>query len=279
MRLFVFGVRGSTPAPGRDFVRYGGHTSCVAFAHDGADRPSLVLDAGTGIRELSKTLLHQPFHGTILLGHLHWDHTQGLPFFPSGDREGSKVTLYVPCQFDEPPVELLARAMSVPHFPIRPDELDGDWSFLPLEPGVHELEGFTVEAREIPHKGGRTFGFRVSNGNAVVAYLSDHSPIAEGEGPDGEGELHDAALALCRDADIVLHDAQHLSAEFPARAHYGHSTVRYAVALAAKAGAKRLLLYHHDPGRTDGAIDAIVEEQRAAPLPVEAAAQGMVFEL
>src|SRR5690349_3256722 len=99
MRVTVCGTRGSTPAPGPEFVRYGGHTSCVAVAHDGQP-PSLILDAGTGIRRVTKLLDGQPYVGAILLGHLHWDHTQGLPFFNSGDNPESRVAVYAPAQGD-----------------------------------------------------------------------------------------------------------------------------------------------------------------------------------
>jgi phosphoribosyl 1,2-cyclic phosphodiesterase len=95
VRLTFCGVRGSTPAPGPDFVRYGGHTSCVAVAHDGA-APTLLLDAGTGVRRVTSLLAGQPFTGMILLTHLHWDHVQGLPFFRAGDRDDARVTLLLP---------------------------------------------------------------------------------------------------------------------------------------------------------------------------------------
>ncbi|HZQ86007.1 MAG TPA: hypothetical protein VFA83_14260, partial [Acidimicrobiales bacterium] len=95
MRLLVCGVRGSTPAPGAEFVRYGGNTSCVAVAADN-DAPRLVLDAGTGLQRLSRVLAGQPFRGSVLIGHLHWDHTHGIPFFPAGDNPGSKVDVYMP---------------------------------------------------------------------------------------------------------------------------------------------------------------------------------------
>ena len=129
MRLTFCGVRGSTPAPGAEFVRYGGHTSCVAVTHDGAAAPTLILDAGTGVRRVTALLAGQPFTGTILLTHLHWDHVQGLPFFRAGDRDDARVTLLLPDQQDGTGAEeVLARAMSPPHFPIRPSELRGRWS-------------------------------------------------------------------------------------------------------------------------------------------------------
>nr|MDP9453856.1 MBL fold metallo-hydrolase [Actinomycetota bacterium] len=130
MRLWVCGVRGSTPAPGDAFCRYGGHTSCLALAHDG-ETPSLVLDAGTGVRQVSGLLDGGPFRGTLLLGHLHWDHTQGLPFFRAADRPDARTTVLLPAQGD--PVAVLARAMSPPHFPIDPGGLQGAWRFEALQ--------------------------------------------------------------------------------------------------------------------------------------------------
>jgi phosphoribosyl 1,2-cyclic phosphodiesterase len=276
MRVWVCGVRGSTPAPGAEFVRYGGHTSCLALAHDG-ERPSLLLDAGTGIRLASPLLDGRPFEGSIVLGHLHWDHTLGLPFFGAGDNPISRVDLYVPAQGDTETV--LGGFMSPPHFPITPGELRGSWSFLALEPGETRIEGFSVLALEIPHKGGRTFGYRISDGRATVAYLSDHCPTNFGPGPVGLGEYHDAALELVKGCDVLFHDAQYTDEELPAKVHFGHSSCGYAVGLAEAAGAGRLLLYHHDPSRSDDQIDAIVASCAGAALPVEAAAQVMVIDL
>ena len=95
MRLHLCGVRGSTPAPGPDFVEIGGHTSCIAIARDEDAHPTLVLDAGTGLRTVTCLLGERPFDGTILLTHLHWDHTQGLPFFRAGDRPDAGVRQFV----------------------------------------------------------------------------------------------------------------------------------------------------------------------------------------
>jgi phosphoribosyl 1,2-cyclic phosphodiesterase len=98
VRLYLCGVRGSTPAPGAEFLRHGGNTSCVAVARDGAAAPTLVLDAGTGLRRLTGLLAGRPFCGTILLTHLHWDHVQGLPFFTAGDRGDARVSPLLPEQ-------------------------------------------------------------------------------------------------------------------------------------------------------------------------------------
>ncbi len=270
------GVRGSTPAPGAEFARYGGHTSCLALAHDG-EAPSLVLDAGTGIRRVTDLLRGQPFRGTVLLGHLHWDHTQGLPFFAGGDRPDAEVDVWLPAQGDA--VAVLERAMSPPHFPIAPRDLRGRWRFTGLEPGRHRFEGFDVLALEIPHKGGRTFGFRISDGAGSLAYLSDHNPVALGPGPAGLGPYHQAARELAEGVDVLFHDAQHTAEELPDRAAFGHSAADYAVGLGEASGAAAVLLYHHDPNRTDPAVDTLVASLRRPGIDVSGAAEGTVLEV
>lgn len=279
MRLLICGARGSTPAPGPEFVRYGGHTSCIAVGADGQP-PNLVLDAGTGLRRLAAHLAAtgDPFCGTILLGHLHWDHMMGLPFFRASEHPESRVSVLLPDQPERGDAEtLLERAIGPPNFPLRPHELRGRWSFGGLQPGTHTIEGFTVTALDIPHPGGRTFGYRVSDGSVTIAYLSDHSPVTVGPGPAGLGEYHPAALALVEGVDLLIHDSQHLACEFPAKAFLGHSAVEYAVALAERGQAKGVLLFHHDPDRTDGEVDAIVADHRGAGVPVAAAAEGQTI--
>jgi len=248
----------------------------VALARDGED-PALVLDAGTGLARLTGLLAGRPFRGTIVLGHLHWDHTHGLPFFSSGDHADSDVTVVIPAQGD--PEQVLERAISPPHFPITPGQLRGRWRFTGLEPGRHRIEGFDVMAAEIPHRGGRTFGFRIGDGSTTVAYLSDHWPISLGDGPHGAGPYHEVAMTLVRDVDLVIHDAQYTAAELADKRDFGHSTMGYAVGLAEAAGARRLALFHHDPARTDDELDAVVCAAEASSVEVCAAAEGMVIDL
>lgn len=277
MELFFCGVRGSTPAPGQAYVRYGGHTSCLALAHDGT-APSLVLDGGTGLTNLDQILGEAPYDGTILLGHLHWDHTHGLPFFAAGARPGHRVRVLMPGQ-QAAAEDVLARAFSPPHFPVRPSALGEAWTFGSIEEGQHELEGFGVLAREIPHKGGRTFGFRITDGTGSIAYFSDHHPLASGPGPAGIGELHDAAVALAADVDLLIHDAQFTAAELPSLGYLGHSCAEYAIDLAKAARARRVCLFHHAPRRTDTELDELVGRFAHGPVPVIAAADGLTVSL
>ena len=258
MRVWVLGCRGSTPAPGPTTVRYGGHTSALAVAVDDGP-PTLLLDAGTGLANLPTVLGDRPFRGALLLSHLHWDHTHGLPFSPATDREDAVVELFLPAQ-EAPADKALAWAMSPPHFPIGPDGLRGAWSFHGLDDGSFQAGGFEVLAREIPHKGGRTFGYRVTAPDGMsLAYLPDHQPSALGHGPDGFGPYHEAARALVEGVDLLVHDAQYTAEEFPRLHQFGHSAIDYAAGLARACDVGRLLAFHHAPTRTDDELDALAD--------------------
>jgi phosphoribosyl 1,2-cyclic phosphodiesterase len=249
-------------------VRYGGNTSCVALAHDGED-PSLLLDAGTGLRRVTDLLDDRPFEGAILLTHLHPDHIQGLPFFAAADK--GRVDLRLPA--GERASATLTSSFGAPLFPLRFDELRGDWTMTELDEGEHAIDRWEILALEIPHGGGRTFGYRITDGTGVLAYVTDHCPTALGPGPDGLGEYHDNALRLADHADLLVHDAHVTAAELPDRAFLGHAAVEYAVALAERARARQVALFHHDPDRRDDAIDAIVGTLASSITRVFAAAE------
>ncbi len=153
--------------------------------------PALVLDAGTGLRQVTGLLGGRPFAGTILLTHLHWDHVHGLPFFRGGrpGRRPGHAAAARPRRRRESAAAVLARGMSPPHFPIGPAGLRGDWTFGMARPGQLKAEGFTVEAREIPHKGGRTFGYRVSDGHSVLDLPPRPLPHRPRPGTRGAGRV------------------------------------------------------------------------------------------
>jgi ribonuclease BN (tRNA processing enzyme) len=272
----LHGVRGSTPAPGPDFVRVGGHTSCVSVTLTGESTPSLVLDAGTGLTNLARTLGSGPFSGVIVLSHLHWDHVQGLPFFPAGDRADARVKVYLPAQDGARPdvpgsgAAILRSFMSPPHFPIGPDGLAGRWRFEAAERGWLDAGGARVMLADVPHKGGRTFGIRVEADGASFAYLPDHHPAADSE----------PGAKLARGVDVLFHDAQFAPDERAIASAYGHATVSDAVELAERAGVGRLVLIHHAPARTDAAAETLAAATAAAAaLPVSLGRECDVVEL
>lgn len=269
MRLNLLGVRGSTPVSGQNFIRYGGHTSCVAITASGDSHPTLALDAGTGLQSFTALMDGDPFDGTIMLSHLHWDHMQGLPFFRAGDRDDSDVRMCVPAQDGLSGEHLLRQSMAPPAFPITPAGLRGAWKFAAIEPGVYQIESFTVTAAEVRHKGGRAYGYRVSDGTTDVAYLPDH--VARGEVTAG-------LESLVRGADVLLHDAQFVEAERSLADAYGHSTIDDAIELAVGLDVRRLVLFHHSPVRTDDQLDALAADI-VAPIPVDMAREGLVLDL
>jgi len=275
VRLTLLGVRGSTPAPGADFVRYGGHTSCLVVGV-GDDRPTLVLEAGTGLRSLSRQLGGTPFRGDLVLTHLHWDHVQGLPFSAAVDHPDAVVRLHVPVETeDDDPVETFARCMSPPNFPIGPDGLLGRWEFVPLLPGAVQLgdERLQLTAARIRHKGGPTYGLRVAGpAGATAAYLPDHLLTSPSD---------DDGAEVAKGADVLLHDGQFTASEASRAEVYGHTTIEAAVAYADRCEAGELVLLHHHPDRTDRAIDALAAglTQTSGGRPVRFAAEGDVIEV
>ncbi len=261
MKVRLCGVRGSTPSPGSAFAGVGGNTSCVAITSDDRSVPTLILDAGTGIRSVTELLAPLPFHGTILLSHLHWDHVQGLPFFGAGDRPNADVRLLIPAdpsdRSGDDAAGVLRRCMSPPHFPIGPEGLNGTWTFEFLEEGIHRFEGLDVTAVAVPHKGGQTFGYRIGDQGGAVAYIPDHLPAVD-------GAHREAVLSLIGGVDVLVHDSQFVAAEQELATAFGHSTIEQAIDLALDAGAGALVLFHHAPGRTDEQLEAL-HRQFSAP--------------
>lgn len=251
MQLLLLGVRGSTPCPGADYVRYGGNTACIAVLEHGDATPRLLLDAGTGLRQLSSVLVGRAFRGAILVSHVHWDHVQGLPFFGSGDRPDSRVRVLMPAQNGASGEALLSQAMSPPAFPITPEGLQGQWSFEAVDPGRLDVEDFAVSCVEVAHKGGRTFAWRIERDGASVVYLPDHAP--------SKG-VSDAVKGLIAGADVLVHDAQFVEAERRIAAEYGHATIEDAIALARETGVGHLVLFHHSPGRKDDDLDRLAAQ-------------------
>lgn len=257
MRLQFCGVRGSTPASSAAVVRVGGHTSSLAIWPDGSHRPSLLLDAGTGIRAVTGLLAGDPFVGSILLSHLHWDHIQGLPFFGAADRDDASVTVWLPSGGGDDvaadAAAVFARAMSPPFFPIDPGGLRGDWSWRALVAGAHDIEGVEVSVAAIPHKGGLTFGYRLSDGAGSMAYLPDHLVA----------ERRPAARALVAGVDVLVHDAQFRDDEADLAHAYGHCTLGEAVRLAVDGAVGELVLFHHAPDRTDAELNVMLDTARS----------------
>lgn len=251
VNVTFWGVRGSTPCPCDANKRYGGNTACVSIEAPGQD--PILLDLGTGLRFYGESLpADQPFQGCALVTHLHWDHVQGLPFFVPINRDGSSLTI---CgRSEEMPLhQAFEDFMRPPYFPIRPGDLFGDITFRDVADESFSFGRAHITVRDVPHTGA-TNGYRVELDGLVIAYVSDHQQ------PVASDDIAPSVLELCRDADLVIHDAQFEPHEFAVKADWGHCTVAYAVRVAAAAGAKRLALFHHDPSHGDEVVDRLLVE-------------------
>lgn len=243
-------MRGSTPCHGDEIARYGGNTSCVSVDVPGHD--PILFDLGTGARYFGlQCTVAEVFTGSCLITHLHWDHVQGLPFFPPLLRAGNHLDFYAPVQEGgETVAEVIGAALGPPMFPIGVDEFPGKISFHAKGDDDFVIGDIAVTSRLIPHVG-NTLGYRLDYQGCSVAYLSDHQQ----PGVDVY-EASDNALELCDGVDLLIHDAQYSRDEFALKSTWGHCTAEYAAWLATESGAKELALFHHDPGHDDAAVDA-----------------------
>jgi phosphoribosyl 1,2-cyclic phosphodiesterase len=252
----VWGARGSLSAPGPATVSYGGNTSCVEL--ELADGTTLILDAGSGIRELGQRLVERdPGTVYICLTHLHLDHVEGLGFFAPLWRAGWKLRFWGPPSTTATLRERVSRYLSPPLFPIGLSEAPAEAVFddVPREPW--RIGSALVEAQTVEHRG-PTLGYRIEEEGRVLAYVPDHEPFLTAALDDRPEWI--SGWALAAGADLLLHDSQYTAEEYAGRLGWGHSSGAHAAAFSRAAEARRLVLFHHDPMRSDHELDELYDE-------------------
>ncbi len=276
MKVRLWGVRGSIPTPGPETVRYGGNTSCVSVE---IGEKLLIFDAGSGIRPLGNTLVNYPGEILIFLTHLHWDHIQGLLFFTPLYLPGRLLNLQTP----ERKMKSLEKIAGVDglHFPLKPYQIGSIIAINRRDP-VRELRAQGIRFRRKPvNHPGICDGFRLEYDGRVLVYIPDN----EIDPPYPKKIEWESLVEFCQGADVLIHDAQYLPSDMPFKRGWGHSQVSQTCELAHAAGVKQLVLFHHDPTRSDDALDAIQKNARQwfadvkSPVKCAAAAEGMEFVL
>ncbi len=269
LSLRFWGVRGGLPAPGPDTLRYGGNTACVEVRCNGR---LLILDAGSGLRCLGNALMQEEQEAVaaeVLCSHTHLDHICGLPFFAPLYRSGTRLRIWggksgVPATLEA----VLGATLSGPLMPDLLPRVHAQVDFLEFRPGdiLSPWPGLRVSTAELHHPGSAV-GYRLEWNGKTVAYVTDteHDPAAR----DAD------VLRLAKDADILIYDATYTDEEFPLYKGWGHSTWQEGVRLADAAGAKRLVLFHHAPSRTDIELDRIETEAAALRPGTVAAREGV----
>jgi phosphoribosyl 1,2-cyclic phosphodiesterase len=238
--------------------RYGGNTSSVEVTLRSGE--TLIIDAGTGIRTLGFALPPDMPRINILLTHLHLDHIQGLMFFPPCFRAESTLRIWGPSSPEASLEARVARYISAPLSPVEIRELPCDVSFLEAPASEWELGGATIRAEAVTHRG-PTLGFRITDGDSTLCYISDHEPALGAPLAELEPEWI-SGYNLARDADLLIHDCQYTDDEYPGHEGWGHSRITDALTFAKRVGAKRTLLFHHDPLHTDGFLDDLHQTAR-----------------
>ncbi|HUR50507.1 MAG TPA: MBL fold metallo-hydrolase [Mycobacteriales bacterium] len=273
MRVELWGVRGSLPTAGAGTTRYGGNTSCVSVRT--REGNLVVLDAGTGIAALGRSLKHEE-RVDILLTHLHLDHIQGLGFFGPLFDPGCDVHLWGPASPTNGLRSRLTRYLSPPLFPVALRDLPCRLTLHESTLGSFEVPGLNGRAALVCHPG-PTVGYRLWSDEGSMAYLPDHEP-ALGVRSFPASSDWTSGFELADGVDLLLHDAQYNEAEYAERLGWGHSTLANAVAFTHLAGARRLVAFHHDPSHDDDFLDAFVKEHDGVlGVPVTGAREGDVF--
>ncbi|HET7084825.1 MAG TPA: MBL fold metallo-hydrolase [Rhizomicrobium sp.] len=287
MQVRFWGTRGSIATPGAATVRYGGNTSCVEVRSGAGD--IILIDCGTGAHALGQALLKEkkPCSGHILISHTHWDHIQGLPFFAPLFVPGNEWHIYGPRGVGKSLRDVFAGQMEYTYFPVALNAFAATLHFHEVVEGGFAIGDVRIATQYLNHPA-LTVGYRLEADGASLVYASDHEPhsaeAARGHAHAVEGR--DIAHAdFMRGADFVIHDTQYTAAEYDAKIGWGHSTMEYAIDTALAADVKHLVLYHHDPSRTDDAVDKLLDAARSrvteagSALKVSGASEGSVFDL
>ena len=280
MIITFYGVRGSTATPGPETVKYGGNTSCVHIELESGH--DLILDAGTGIRLLGKKLASKSTPANILLSHGHWDHIQGYPFFAPIYQPDREIHVYINAEKGHKLLSTLFQQMDGTHFPVRVEDLPSNNfpKFKGIESELYEREGIKVVRQALNHPGGGS-AYKIDENGASLAYVTDN----ELDPPYAASTDYDQWVNYLHGVDVLIHDAQYTEDDMPHKHGWGHSLLSQVRQLATDAEVGTLVMFHHDPDRSDSQLDEIqIENQiylksHRAPARSVCAAEGMQIHL
>ncbi|MEM9887154.1 MAG: MBL fold metallo-hydrolase [Bacteroidota bacterium] len=271
-----YGVRGSTPVCDHGFQKFGGNTTCIytnLLINDSSDLV-VIFDAGTGIRKLGREMksgiLPDSEFVVLVFTHFHWDHIQGLPFFESAYNENKKLAFFSPhSKLDNDRLKRIFEIQTQQiYFPVQLNSMGAKMRFSTEEKYLSDMpfdERVNFTYRMHQHPGG-AFSFRVEAEGRSVVICTD---LEHGE------EIDQEVVEFCRNADLLIHDAQYTEEELKTHRGWGHSSYEQAIACAEQAGAKQLIFTHHDPDHDDDFLTHIEKKYQAVFPNCALAKEGM----
>ena len=279
MKICFWGVRGSIPTPGHKTVKYGGNTSCIEIR--GNNNEILIIDAGTGLRELGKHILSNDLNKgnlniNILLSHTHWDHIQGFPFFAPAFIPSTQITFFGPVSAVGKTLKtVVAGQMTYSYFPIKLSELRAKLNFKEIKESTFQVGPFHIQTCYLNHPI-LCLGYRIKHHDKILVTVFDNEPyrnvfLENPKNPQPESidqesieeaenyvaEQNQKIINFAQGADLLVYDAQYTLEEYKDKINWGHSSMEHAIQFASKAKIKKLALFHHDPDRSDQELDLL----------------------
>ena len=297
MKLTFWGTRGSIPTPGKSTVRYGGNTPCLELRLPGDEL--IILDAGTGIRNLGEKLIErgESIKAHLLISHPHWDHIQGFPFFKPAFISGNEFTIIGPHSQHVTLRQMLAHVMDKVYFPVQLHELKASIKFVAMKEGTTKVFDAALSSLYVNHPS-LTLGYRLDVAGRSLVYISDNEPfdseftssmknfdpVVVRKYAKSKTDPNQRVIDFVKGADVLIHDATYTPEEYVSHAGWGHSHYLFCLKIAHEAAVKKLILSHHDQAHDDTVVDNILNKCRQEiktrnySFECYAAAEGMEME-
>lgn len=278
MLITFYGVRGSVASPGPATIKYGGNTSCVHVRLNSGD--NLIFDAGTGIRKLGYEMKQHDEPLLLLLSHGHWDHIQGYPFFDPIYQPGREIRVCQGVESNAIALKAILEQMDGSNFPVHAEDLPSQIFTVNQVDEYLNNQTFRTDRKQLNHPGGGN-AYRIEEDGVSMAYITDN----ELDPPAAPQTSYDEWVEFCRDVDLLIHDAQYIEDDMPAKHGWGHSLISQVRQLAVDAQVKNIVMYHHDPERSDSELDEIAIESaryfnsHSSVIGSYIAAEGLTFDL